>query len=182
MWSPKCFTAAAAQSHWKGHQTSNLNFPNLLSFSSLITGAFSIKKVPTSPNRGQSIRIQGHIPVSGHTGITHNPINCLIFLASFCLSEILKSYWILPSLMSGIMICIEYFSCLMDYQMGLNWLTIQKDRLSFHFFKIVFRWRVLLCWFLYFCYPFEILLFCCREYLGATNKEMELSVAVVTLR
>lgn len=81
--------------------------------------------------------------------------------------------------MSGIMICIEYFSCLTGYQMGLNWLTMQKDRLSFHYALFDFWSFVsILCFHFYLSY----FMLRCRKYLVATNKEMELSVVVVTLR
>ena len=37
-------------------------------------------------------------------------------------------FWKFCTLMAGIMTCIGYYSCLMDYQMGLNWLIMPKDR------------------------------------------------------
>ncbi|GFZ02301.1 acyl-CoA N-acyltransferase with RING/FYVE/PHD-type zinc finger domain-containing protein [Actinidia rufa] len=76
---PKCFTAAAAQPHWKGHQTSNLNFPIPFSFS-LITGAFSLKKVPTSHNRGQSIRQFEVLLNSSLIDVRDNDLHRVLFM------------------------------------------------------------------------------------------------------
>lgn len=110
-------------------------------------------------------------------------VNHLLFSLSpvllFRLSQFWSVFWILCLLMAGIMICIEYFSCLMGCQMGLNWLTMQKDRLSFSLPSVWFcRYGSILWFHTYLSY----FMFHCRKYLAATNKEMELSVVVVRLR